>query len=81
MGPLRNAYLDALGAAVGGTPRTVVARRGDSIAGGIAFLEIGADQGEAIVVLVAARLAGWACRVELDLAGLPRVAVIGRGPG
>jgi release factor glutamine methyltransferase len=49
--------------------------------GGIAFLEIGADQGEAIVELVAARLAGWPCRVASDLAGLPRVAVIGRGPG
>ena len=47
---------------------------------GTAFLEIGADQGEAIVQLVAARLAGWACRVEPDLAGLPRVAVIDRGP-
>ena len=33
------AYLDALGVAVGGTPRIVVARRGASIAGGIAVLE------------------------------------------
>lgn len=47
---------------------------------GLALLEIGADQGEAIVAAVGARLDGWTCRVELDLAGLPRVAVIDRGP-
>jgi release factor glutamine methyltransferase len=46
---------------------------------GVALLEIGADQDEAIVALVASRLPGWVCRVELDLAGLPRVARIGRG--
>ena len=48
-------------------------------ADGVALLEIGADQGEAIVTLVASRLPGWSCRVELDLAGLPRVAWITRG--
>ncbi len=47
---------------------------------GVAYLEIGADQGDAIVGLVGARLAGWTCRIEADLAGLPRVAVIERGP-
>jgi release factor glutamine methyltransferase len=46
---------------------------------GIALVEIGADQGDAIVALVAARLPGWRCRVEPDLAGLPRVARIERG--
>ncbi|HEY8817962.1 MAG TPA: peptide chain release factor N(5)-glutamine methyltransferase [Candidatus Limnocylindrales bacterium] len=46
--------------------------------GGVALLEIGADQGEAIVELAAARLPGWLCIVELDLAGLPRVARIER---
>jgi release factor glutamine methyltransferase len=46
---------------------------------GIAYLEIGADQGAAIVDLVGQRLAGWTCRVETDLAGLPRVAVVERG--
>ena len=46
--------------------------------GGVALLEIGADQGEAIVELAAARLPGWRCIVELDLAGLPRVARIER---
>jgi release factor glutamine methyltransferase len=46
---------------------------------GVALLEIGADQAEAMVTLVASRLSGWSCRVELDLAGLPRVAWIARG--
>jgi release factor glutamine methyltransferase len=45
---------------------------------GVALLEIGADQGEAIVALSAAKLPGWACTVERDLAGLPRVARIAR---
>jgi release factor glutamine methyltransferase len=45
---------------------------------GVAFLEIGADQGRAIVDLVATVLPHWACTVQPDLAGLPRVAVIGR---
>jgi release factor glutamine methyltransferase len=49
---------------------------------GVALLEIGADQGEAIVALSDAKLPGWACTVEPDLAGLPRVARITRiGPG
>ncbi len=48
-------------------------------ADGVALLEIGADQGEAIVELVAARLPGWSCEVVADLAGLPRVARIARG--
>ena len=47
---------------------------------GVAMLEIGADQGEAIVELVAAKLPGWSCTVELDLAGLPRVARVARPP-
>ncbi len=46
---------------------------------GLALLEIGADQGEAIVALVAERLPGWRCSVELDLAGLPRVARVSPG--
>ena len=47
---------------------------------GTALLEIGADQSESIVALVADRLPGWRCAVELDLAGLPRVARIERAP-
>ena len=46
--------------------------------GGIAFLEIGADQGSAVVAHATERLPGWSCRVEPDLAGLPRVACIER---
>jgi release factor glutamine methyltransferase len=46
---------------------------------GLALLEMGADQGEAIVTLVGERLPGWSTIVEMDLAGLPRVARITRG--
>jgi release factor glutamine methyltransferase len=45
---------------------------------GTALLEIGGDQGEAIVDLVAERLPGWSCVVAADLGGLPRVARIER---
>ena len=45
---------------------------------GLAFLEIGADQGQAIRDLVAATLPGWECAVQQDLAGLPRVARVSR---
>ena len=46
--------------------------------GGIALLEIGGDQGEAIGAELARRLPGWSCAVELDLGRLPRVARIER---
>lgn len=63
---------------------SVIARLLDALptglaADGTAFLEIGADQGEAMVVLAGDRLPGWSCRVETDLAGLPRTAVLRRG--
>jgi len=45
---------------------------------GVALLEIGGDQGMAIVDEVEQRLPGWSCRVELDLAQQPRVARIER---
>jgi len=45
---------------------------------GVALLEIGADQGEAIVDRCASVLRGWRCTVETDLAGLPRIARIAR---
>jgi release factor glutamine methyltransferase len=45
---------------------------------GAAFLEIGADQGAAIVALAEERLPRWSCLVETDLAGLPRTAVLRR---
>lgn len=48
---------------------------------GVALLEIGADQGEAIVALAADRLPGWSCTVVADLAGLPRIARLVREAG
>ena len=47
-------------------------------AGGAAFLEIGGDQGDEIVAVVAERLPGWGCSVAPDLGGLPRVARVER---
>ena len=47
--------------------------------GGVALLEIGADQGDAIVERSGEWLPGWSCVVETDLAGLPRVARLRRG--
>lgn len=49
--------------------------------GGTALLEIGADQGALVVAHVDDRLPGWRCRVEPDLGGLPRVAVVERWDG
>lgn len=46
--------------------------------GGTALLEIGGDQGDVIVELVAETLPGWDCSVAPDLAGLPRVARVER---
>jgi release factor glutamine methyltransferase len=48
--------------------------------GGVALLEIGADQGSAIAEHVADHLPGWSCIVSPDLAGHPRVARIERDP-
>jgi release factor glutamine methyltransferase len=45
--------------------------------GGVALLEIGSDQGGALHAAVADRLPGWDVRVEPDLSGRPRVAVLG----
>ena len=45
---------------------------------GVALLEIGADQGDAIGRLVNERLPSWSCTVVPDLAGLPRMAVLRR---
>jgi release factor glutamine methyltransferase len=46
--------------------------------GGLAALEIGADQGVAAAERIADRLPGWPARIQADLAGLPRVAVVER---
>ena len=47
---------------------------------GVAMLEIGGDQGQAMTDLARERLPGWSCVLEIDLGGLPRVAVL-RRPG
>jgi release factor glutamine methyltransferase len=49
-------------------------------ADGVALLEIGADQGDAIETAVSAALPGWRCEVLPELAGWPRVARILPGP-
>jgi release factor glutamine methyltransferase len=49
--------------------------------GGVALLEIGGDQAVEMRALVADRLEGWSCDIELDLGGLPRVAIIRRSTG
>ena len=46
--------------------------------GGVALLEIGADQGLAIAALTGERLPGWSCDIVPDLAGLPRVVALRR---
>jgi release factor glutamine methyltransferase len=48
-------------------------------ADGVAYLEIGADQGDAVAGAVARQLPGWRCSVRADLAGLPRLARVDRG--
>jgi release factor glutamine methyltransferase len=45
---------------------------------GAALLEIGGDQGQAMLDLAAEHLSGWPCVLEQDLGGLPRVAVLRR---
>jgi release factor glutamine methyltransferase len=42
--------------------------------GGLALLEIGSDQADAMGDATAAVLPGWGCEVVADLAGLPRIA-------
>jgi release factor glutamine methyltransferase len=57
----------------------LLSRLDDALApGGQALIEIGADQGDAIVEVVGRDLSGWQCVVELDLAGHPRVARVQR---
>jgi release factor glutamine methyltransferase len=43
-------------------------------ADGVALLEIGSDQGDAVVAEAARVIPGWRCTVLADLAGLPRLA-------
>jgi release factor glutamine methyltransferase len=48
------------------------------VPGGLALLEIGSDQENAVLALAARILPGWPTTVERDLAGAPRVARIAR---
>jgi release factor glutamine methyltransferase len=45
---------------------------------GVAFLEIGSDQADALIAAADERLPDWGGRIELDLTGRPRVARIER---
>jgi release factor glutamine methyltransferase len=45
---------------------------------GAALLEIGADQGDAALTATAELLPGWVARIEVDLAGAPRVLGLAR---
>jgi release factor glutamine methyltransferase len=49
------------------------------IAGGVALLEIGADQADAISAAVTMALPAWSATVHEDLAGRPRVVGLTRG--
>jgi len=61
--------------------RRLLDRLPDALApDGVAYLEIGADQGAAVEEAVARHLPGWHCSVQSDLAGLPRLARVDRGP-
>jgi release factor glutamine methyltransferase len=42
--------------------------------GGLALLEIGSDQAEALEAVVRSLIPGWDCEIVPDLAGLPRIA-------
>ena len=60
--------------------RRLLDRLPDALAAdGVAYLEIGADQGEAVVAAVAEHLPGWRVTVQSDLAGMPRLARVDRG--
>ncbi|MFH0751243.1 MAG: peptide chain release factor N(5)-glutamine methyltransferase [Chloroflexota bacterium] len=60
------------------TIRRLLAVLPERVAGdGVALLEIGDEQGPAVRTAVAERLPGWEVRIEPDLAGRPRVAVLG----
>ncbi|MGH2511181.1 MAG: N5-glutamine methyltransferase family protein, partial [Candidatus Limnocylindrales bacterium] len=48
---------------------------------GVAFLEIGSDQGPAVLAAAAELVPGWAASIVPDLSGLDRVVQIERLPG
>jgi len=76
------ASFEPTGALDGGSDGLVVIRRllerlPEALArGGVALLEIGADQADAAAAAVASILPGWRVTIEPDLSGAPRVARI-----
>jgi release factor glutamine methyltransferase len=85
--------LDGLGAGFAFEPRQALDGGPDGLAvvgrlvallpevlaeGGLALLEIGADQADAVLALGAGLPGRWATSIEPDLAGLPRIARLGR---
>ena len=62
--------------------RALLARLAEALLpGGAAMLEIGADEAADIGALAAEMVPGWPVRIENDLGGRPRVAVIQRAAG
>lgn len=62
-----------------GEIRRLLDRLGDALAGGgVVLLEIGSDQGPAVVAATAERHPSWSVRIEPDLGGEPRVVRIDR---
>jgi release factor glutamine methyltransferase len=81
--PRAAAFEPALALDGGPDGLAVIARLLDQLPGalahdGVALLEIGGDQGQGMRDLAAERLPGWSCELEMDLGGLPRVAVLRR---
>ncbi|MEO6350633.1 MAG: peptide chain release factor N(5)-glutamine methyltransferase [Candidatus Limnocylindrales bacterium] len=61
--------------------RGLIAQLDDALtAGGVALLEIGADESDGVRAAVAKTLPGWHVAFHDDLAGIPRVAEINRDP-
>lgn len=81
--PVAASYEPA-GALDGGSDGLAVIRRllpqlpGAVARGGTVLLEVGGDQGEAMVRCVAESLPDWACSIHPDLSGSPRVAQLDR---
>jgi release factor glutamine methyltransferase len=88
-----SAAVDTLPVAASFEPRVALDGGGDGLAyvarlidrlpdaldtDGVALLEIGSDQGDAVGALLAEHLTGWRSSIERDLAGQPRVARIER---
>jgi release factor glutamine methyltransferase len=78
------ASFEPIGALDGGADGLAVIRRllgrlPDALAGGgVALLEIGADQGSEAVAAVEDVVPGWTAAIETDLAGLPRILRVER---